>query len=52
MLIRDYLNLLVKLISDPGMRSPCLSQEPIEQLKAIQNQDPTFVAQEDFAFPS
>ena len=49
---KDILESLVnKLISDPGMRVlHAFPIEPIEQLKAIQNQDPIFVAQEDFAF--
>ena len=50
---KDILEALVnKVISDPGMRvlHAFLTYDPIEQLKAKQNQDPIFVAQEDFAF--
>ena len=49
---KDILESLVnKLISDPGMRVlHAFPIEPIEQLRATQNQDPIFVAQEDLAF--
>ncbi|MCY3869907.1 MAG: hypothetical protein OXG87_10140 [Gemmatimonadetes bacterium] len=43
--------LLNKVISDPGMRIlHAFPIDPIEQLKAKQNQAPIFIAQEDFAF--
>ena len=50
---KDILEALVnKVIRDPGMRvlHAFLTYDPIEQLKAKQNQAPIFVAQEDFAF--
>ena len=44
--------LLNRVISDPGLRvfHVFSSYDPIEPLKAKQNQHPIFVAQEDFAF--
>ena len=50
---KDILEALVnKVISDPGMRvlHAFLIFDPVEQLKEQQNQEPIFVAQEDFAF--
>ncbi len=50
---KDILEAIVnKVISDPGLRvfHVFSSYDPIEPLKAKQNQHPIFVAQEDFAF--